>query len=221
MSLGARVLTVLVVVAIPPTARAEAAAAVAAPANEEPLSRLDLALSAGSGSSPLGHVGLELGGRYRRFEGFVGIGMYVAGLCLGEDPVPVEQCAHPVGAFGVRYAAFRRAGFELAPGLGLSFMPAHDDQQVTRPAYGTITWDWRWHMFAPRLNADLAARYRVGPWFYSLVVGAGVMVAAANDCTSSNMGNTFPCSSVPSPAYAAPTPFAITAYGQVVIGRGL
>jgi hypothetical protein len=181
--------------------------------------RLGVAFATGLGGSPLGHVGLELRGEHGRLEGAVGVGVFIGDLCQSESHPPIEQCAHPVVSVALRYAALRRGHFDLAPGLGLSLQPAHQSQQLTRPAYGTIDWDWRWGQLSPRLNADVEALYRPGPWFYGVVAGAGVMIAEASTCTATNMGNLWNCSNVPSPAYAAPTPFAVTGYGQIVIGR--
>lgn len=176
-----------------------------------------VALAGGSGGSPLGHLGLEVGWAHRRLEVTGGLGVFIGHSCLGEEGAH-ENCTAPVASVGVGYAVLRRGAFELAPGLGLSLQQATYQDQITRPSYGTITWKWKWSV-APRLNADLAARYRVGSWSFGLVGGAGVIVGGASECEATAGDNVWACSSVPSPAYAAPTPFAVTGYGQLVIGR--
>jgi hypothetical protein len=209
----------LAVGAMPPGASAQEV--IVAPAAPERTNQLAFAFSGGSGGSPLGHTGLELRFAHRRVEAFVGAGLYIGDTCRDEGHPPIDQCLHPVAAFGLRYAVFRRGGFSLAPGLGLSLQPDSHSETLTRPAYGPITWQWHWGLFSPRLNADLEARYRLfqGEWFFGVAAGAGAMVASKNECVVLNMTNFWSCSGVPSPAYAAPTPVAITAYGNLLIGR--
>jgi hypothetical protein len=201
-----------------PARAADAAVAAAPPPAPLPFA---LSLAGGSGAAPQGHLGLRFAYAHGRFDAAVGLGVFIGADPRTEDAVGKSPTTltHLVPSLGAHYVVLHRPWIDLAPGLGVSLQAIHAEDDTTRLSYDTIHWTWQ-SSTALRLDAELEARFPMSDaWFASVAVGWGVAVAGVGDCTGTSPRFSFSCSQPPSPAYAPPTAFVQSPYGQLAIGR--